>query len=103
MPGVLGSGMLLVGAGIVVGLAGALGAAGLIEKLLFGVSGRDPVIENAPKRAGELQRSVLANGKAAEVLGWRPRRTLRDGLTETFAWFAGRAQGAPGAAPGGAR
>ena len=74
-----------------------------LARLLAEVSGRDPVIEHAPKRAGELQRSVLANGKAAEVLGWRPRRTLRDGLTETFAWFAGRAAGAPASAPGGAR
>ena len=74
-----------------------------LARMLAEASGRDPVIEHAPKRAGELQRSVLANGKAAEVLGWRPRRTLRDGLTETFAWFAGRAAGAPASAPGGAR
>ncbi len=42
----------------------------------------------APARPGELQRSVLDISKAAEVLGWRPRVSLEEGLDRTVAWFA---------------
>jgi UDP-glucose 4-epimerase len=45
---------------------------------------RDP--ELAPARLGELQRSVLDVSLAARDLGWRPERSLDDGLAETWAW-----------------
>jgi UDP-glucose 4-epimerase len=45
-------------------------------------------IEFAPKRAGELARSVLAPDKAAEQLGWRAAMPLERGIAETYAWFA---------------
>jgi predicted permease len=41
---VLGSGMVLVSIGVVLGLAGAFWAVRLLQSLLFGVSSRDPVI-----------------------------------------------------------
>jgi len=44
LAGVLRGGMLLVGVGSAFGLAIALAAAGLLDKLLFGVSPRDPLI-----------------------------------------------------------
>ena len=47
-------------------------------------------IQFAPKRAGELARSVLAPEKAAEQLGWRAAVPLERGLADTYAWFAGR-------------
>jgi UDP-glucose 4-epimerase len=47
-------------------------------------------VDHAPPRAGELQRSAVDNSKAAEVLAWRPRVALEDGLRETFEWFAAR-------------
>jgi UDP-glucose 4-epimerase len=47
-------------------------------------------IEFAPKRAGELARSVLAPEKAAEQLGWRAAMPLERGVAETYAWFASR-------------
>jgi ABC-type antimicrobial peptide transport system permease subunit len=40
----LGSGMLLVSIGVVLGLAAAFWAVRLLQSLLFGVSSRDPVI-----------------------------------------------------------
>ncbi|MFA5974882.1 MAG: NAD-dependent epimerase/dehydratase family protein [Elusimicrobiota bacterium] len=41
----------------------------------------------APARPGELERSVLDIGKAAKGLGWKPARTLAQGLTETYRYF----------------
>jgi UDP-glucose 4-epimerase len=40
----------------------------------------------APPRPGELQRSVLDISRAVDELGWRPERSLEDGLRETWEW-----------------
>jgi len=49
----------------------------------------------AAARPGELQRIVIDNSKAAEVLGWRPSTDLDQGLKQTVAYF--RANPAPAA------
>ena len=41
----------------------------------------------APARAGELQRSALDPGRAAIHLGWKPWTSLDDGLALTVDWF----------------
>ena len=41
---------------------------------------------HAPSRAGEVRRSALDCSAAREQLGWRARRTLRAGLSDTLAW-----------------
>lgn len=41
-----------------------------------------------PKRAGELNRSVLANGLAEKLLGWKPQHSLNEGLQHTISYFA---------------
>jgi UDP-glucose 4-epimerase len=41
-----------------------------------------------PLRPGELTQSVIESSAIADVLGWRPEIELRDGLRETFAWYA---------------
>ena len=61
----------------------------LAEMLRRAAGGSSP-IEFAPKRAGELARSVLAPGKGAAQLGWRAATPLERGLEETYAWFAAR-------------
>jgi UDP-glucose 4-epimerase len=43
----------------------------------------------APPRPGELQRSVLDPSRAVDELGWRPERSLEDGLRETWEFFKG--------------
>jgi UDP-glucose 4-epimerase len=58
------------------------------------VSGADTDPEFAPPRLGELQRSVLDVSLAERVLGWRPERTLEEGLQETWDSIA-TAQEAP--------
>jgi UDP-glucose 4-epimerase len=43
--------------------------------------------EFAPARPGELQRAVVDPSRAVDELGWRPERSLEDGLRETWEFF----------------
>jgi len=43
--------------------------------------------ETAARRAGDPPVLVASNLKAAESLGWRPRRSLRDAITEAWGWM----------------
>ncbi|MDQ6925928.1 MAG: GDP-mannose 4,6-dehydratase, partial [Candidatus Eremiobacteraeota bacterium] len=54
------------------------------------VAGTSTPIEHAPARAGEIQRSALVIDKARDVLDWTPQVPLRDGLRETYEFFAAR-------------
>jgi UDP-glucose 4-epimerase len=49
----------------------------------------------APERPGEVRRSCLKPDAAAQLLGWRPRTALRDGLELTVAHHAGETRGRP--------
>ena len=51
------------------------------------VAGKDVEPAFAPARPGELQRSVLDPGRAVDELGWRPERSLEEGLRETWERF----------------
>ena len=44
--------------------------------------------EYAPKREGELLRSVLNNERAKDQIGWEPKYTLDTGLDELISWFS---------------
>jgi len=44
--------------------------------------------EYAPKREGELLRSVLNNERAKIQIGWEPKYTLDTGLDELISWFS---------------
>jgi UDP-glucose 4-epimerase len=59
-----------------------------LARVLLDAAGADVPIEFAPRRAGELQDSCLSVDKARDVLGWRPRITLEQGLAETFQFAA---------------
>jgi UDP-glucose 4-epimerase len=52
-----------------------------------GASGIDREAAFAPARLGELQRSVLDPSLAARELGWRPERSLAEGLAATWDWI----------------
>ena len=52
------------------------------------VAGKEVEAELAPPRPGELQRSVLDAGRAVDELGWRPERSLEEGLRETWEWIS---------------
>lgn len=38
---------------------------------------------------GEIDAQYLANGKAQQVLGWKPQHTLEKGLAKTIEWYKG--------------
>ena len=40
-----------------------------------------------PERLGEQRRSVLANAKAKQVLGWEPQVDVERGMAQTIAWY----------------
>jgi len=61
-----------------------------LARLLRRVARSDVAVEHLPKRPGEQQRSVVSIAKAGSLLGWRPRASLEEGLSKTFAWFAER-------------
>ncbi len=48
---------------------------------------REPRIEFAEARPGELFRSSLDVSKAKKVLGWSPQHVFEDGLRELVDWF----------------
>ena len=48
--------------------------------------GLNPVVENTA--SNEIQDQYLASDLAIERLGWRPQYSLRQGLTETMAWYS---------------
>ena len=74
---VLASGMLLVSAGVVAGVAGALVVVRLLQTLLFGVSSRDPIVY-AAVMLGVVLAGLVANFVAARrAAAVGPLRALR--------------------------
>ncbi|MBD3287132.1 NAD-dependent epimerase/dehydratase family protein [candidate division WOR-3 bacterium] len=47
-------------------------------------------ITQSEARPGEVLRSALDAGKAARDLGWKPKMSLSEGITETYNWFKDR-------------
>jgi UDP-glucose 4-epimerase len=52
---------------------------------------KNPRMEFAAPRAGELFRSALDVSKAKKVLGWTPEYAFDDGLRELVNWFKAEA------------
>ena len=65
-----------------------------LAAVLKDASGVDVPIQFAPRRAGEQQDSFVRVDRARTELGWSPRVALDEGLGDTFAWFAARANAA---------
>ena len=68
-----------------------------LADVLIKAAGSSVPINFAPKRPGEAQDSFVDISKAERLLGWRPRVTLQQGLTNSFKWAAERhtAAGSP--------
>jgi UDP-glucose 4-epimerase len=60
-----------------------------LHRALAEVTGRQVEPEFAPERLGDLPAMVVDAGRAADVLGWRPRTSLADGLARTVSVLAG--------------
>jgi UDP-glucose 4-epimerase len=65
-----------------------LDLAGLVAQL----TGRGSQLVFAPARVGELSRSALTWGRAAQDLNWRPTTSLADGVQAVISWSAAGAQ-----------
>lgn len=53
------------------------------------IAGKELKYTRGAARPGELRSSALDNSKAAQVLGWKPRFTLDEGLARTVSFFSG--------------
>jgi UDP-glucose 4-epimerase len=58
--------------------------------LLLEAAGSKSDVRHGPAKSGEQRRSVVDARRAAEVFGWRPQVTLRDGLRQTVEFFRAR-------------
>lgn len=56
-------------------------------RTLRDIAGSSMPEEHKPARPGEQQRSVLDGKRSAEVLGFSPKYSVKEGLAETFEWF----------------
>jgi UDP-glucose 4-epimerase len=70
-----------------------------LARLVLELAGKpDLPIVHHPRRTGEVERNFARADRAAEVLGFAPALSLRDGLRSTIDWFAARAGAAAGRA-----
>jgi UDP-glucose 4-epimerase len=69
-----------------------------MANILLEEAGTKVPLEFAPKRPGEAQESFVDAGKAARLLGWKPRVSLREGLARSFRWAADRHAATAGSA-----
>ena len=66
-----------------------------VYKSLVKVSGIEPAITRAPKRAGDVRDIYFNPAKAARELGWKTETDLVTGMRETFNYFRERMATAP--------
>ncbi len=61
----------------------------LVQQILalLGRTDLEPVVLG--EASSEIPRQYLDCGKARELLSWRPRRSVEEGLRETIAWYEG--------------
>ncbi|HKA28935.1 MAG TPA: SDR family oxidoreductase [Candidatus Binatia bacterium] len=64
-----------------------------LARTLLEVSGSRSEVRHGPAKSGEQRRSVVDIPRAADVFGWRPEVSLRDGLARTVEFFRARAAG----------
>jgi UDP-glucose 4-epimerase len=64
-----------------------------LARTLLEVSGSRSEVRHGPAKSGEQRRSVVDIRRAADVFGWRPEVSLRDGLARTVEFFRARAAG----------
>jgi UDP-glucose 4-epimerase len=64
-----------------------------LAAMMLEVSGSRSEVRHGPAKGGEQRRSVIDIRRAADVFGWRPEVSLRDGLARTVEFFRARAAG----------
>jgi UDP-N-acetylglucosamine/UDP-N-acetyl-alpha-D-glucosaminouronate 4-epimerase len=58
-----------------------------LVRLAEEVSGRSIAVQHVPERAGDVRDSQAGLERAGEVLGYRPRVSIRDGLQRLWKWY----------------
>jgi len=66
-----------------------------VYKSLVAVSGIEPPITHAPRRAGDVRDIYFNPSKAARELGWKAEVDIVAGMRETFEYFKERSATAP--------
>lgn len=61
-----------------------------VYRSLVGVTGVEPVITRAPRRAGDVRDVFFDPSKAARELGWKAETDLVTGMRQTFRYFQDR-------------
>jgi UDP-glucose 4-epimerase len=61
-----------------------------LAQTMLEVSGSRSEVRHGPAKSGEQRRSVIDIRRAAEVFGWTPQISLRDGLARTVEFFRTR-------------
>lgn len=51
------------------------------------VLGQKIAVEKAPKREGDAAVLVADSSRARKILGWRPKKTLEQGIASAYAWL----------------
>ncbi len=69
---------------------GRAAAVNKLYALMAGAAGVDRPAQHGPAKPGEQRVSCLDITLAAELLAWRPRVALEEGVSRTVAWFAAR-------------
>jgi len=64
-----------------------------LAQVMREVSGTRSEIVHGPAKSGEQRRSVVDIRRAAQVFGWKPEVSLRDGLARTIEFFRTRVSG----------
>lgn len=70
---------------------------GDLARLVLELVGADVPIRHEERRRGEIERTFARPERAADLLGFRPAHSLREGMSKTVAWFVERERA--GAAP----
>jgi UDP-glucose 4-epimerase len=63
---------------------------GALAGLVLELVGADVPIHYEERRRGEIERTFARPARAAELLGFRPAHSLREGMRKTVEWFAAR-------------
>ncbi len=58
-----------------------------LADLLMEIHGDPHVLNYEPYRAGEVYHSILDASSGSELLGWKPKMELREGLKRTYEWY----------------
>ena len=60
------------------------------------ITGRPIPVKAEPRRSGDPSVLIASNKKAAEVLGWKPSRSLEQIVADAWAWHSGHPNGYEG-------